>query len=81
MIINKGSFIIKFNKEDKLFVSKLKLEKKLKEMKEFYLCNSCNNWFEEKDIDHISYSNKLGGSLTLWIECKKCKTKYKDKEK
>jgi hypothetical protein len=37
MISTKGSFIINFNKEDKLFVDKLKLEKKLKEMKEFYL--------------------------------------------
>jgi hypothetical protein len=36
MILEKGTFIIKFNEEDKEFVNTLNLEEKLKEIKEFF---------------------------------------------
>jgi len=42
-------------------------------MKKKYKCSCCDCWYDEKDLDHISYSTDDIGSPKQYIQCKNCK--------
>lgn len=51
-------------------------------MKTYYKCSDCGQFCEETGIDRITYSrDELSSGICVWIHCKECEKKSKEKRK